>query len=68
MKVSGIRELYVLLVSNRYIYRIPITHDRVGKLISISKCKNWLEIEIEVRETKKGKEEIKEFDEISKLF
>ena len=68
MKVSGIRELYVLLVSNRFIYRIPITHDKVGKLISINKCKNWLEIEVEVREEKKGKEEIKEFDEISKLF
>ena len=50
MKVSGIRELYVLLVSNRYIYRIPIKYDMIGKVISINRCDNWIEIQIEVKE------------------
>lgn len=49
--VSGVRELFVLLLSNRYIYRIPIKHDMIGKVISINRCKDWLEIEVEVKES-----------------
>ena len=50
MIASGIRELFVMICSNRYIYRIPIKYDMIGKVISINSCDNWLEIQIEVKE------------------
>ena len=50
MIASGIRELFVMICSNRYIYRIPIKYDMIGKVISINRCDNWLEIQIEVKE------------------
>jgi hypothetical protein len=51
MMVSGVRELFFRFFSNRYLYRIPVYGDRVGDIISIKRCSNWLEIEIEVKDT-----------------
>ena len=55
MIASGIRELFVMICSNRYIYRIPIRYDMIGKVISINRCENWLEIQIEYKEDKELK-------------
>lgn len=51
MMVSGVRELFFRFFSNRYLYRIPIRGDKIGDIVSIKRCNDWLEIEIEVKDT-----------------